>query len=96
MSSPTPSAVALGDVLSCSSDEVLRPDAVRASRADVFSFGGGYGDGCDLCEANPDRRSCFQGRARVAPTASDDAAGWTVALSMVVTRDINAAKPAAK
>ena len=22
---------------------MLRPDAVRASRADVFSFGGGYG-----------------------------------------------------
>ena len=67
-----------------------------AEAADQPHGHGGHGDGCDHFEADSGRRSGLQGLETVASTTSDGAAGLTVAVSMVSTRDINAAKPAAK
>ena len=55
-----------------------------------------YGDGCDHFEADSGRRSGFQGLKTVVSTTPDGAVGQTVAVSMVSTRKINAANPAAK
>ena len=81
-SSCPPSAVLLGEATTPTATPTMPCHARRPILLNLCCFGGGGG--------------VVPVAAMVAPTTSDGVAGQTVALIMVSTRDINAAKLAAK